>query len=192
MLFILTDLILRTILDSELLQGGIQDFGKTLSIQVVTTNLGSYHSWWLVARKVWMKSLLKKEKLGELEYTGWWYQWLGQALLIMAERSVVLAQSTHCSCAGSLQMNRPNFSHVRGERCPRSLMTSMTIGQGSDKSAEKSMERRVSWQAWTTGERGARSHNSAVTSKQKQISRAQYDARDIYEGRIYPPYGHDD
>ena len=41
MLFILTALILRTILDSELLQGGIQDFGRTLSVQAVTTNLGS-------------------------------------------------------------------------------------------------------------------------------------------------------
>ena len=38
--------------------------------------------------------LAQKEKLGELECTEWWYQWLGQALLIMAERSVVLAQST--------------------------------------------------------------------------------------------------
>ena len=33
MLFILTALILGTIFDSELLQGGIQDFGKTLSVQ---------------------------------------------------------------------------------------------------------------------------------------------------------------
>ena len=32
MLFILMALILRTIFDSELLQGGIQDFGKTLSV----------------------------------------------------------------------------------------------------------------------------------------------------------------
>ena len=31
MLFILTALIFGTILDSEFLQGGIQDFGKTLS-----------------------------------------------------------------------------------------------------------------------------------------------------------------
>ena len=52
MLLILTALILGTIFDSELLQGGIQDPRKTLSVQAVTTNLGSYHSWWLVARKV--------------------------------------------------------------------------------------------------------------------------------------------
>ena len=51
-LFILTALILRTIFDSELLQGGIQDFGKTLSAQAVTTNLGSCHPWQVVARKV--------------------------------------------------------------------------------------------------------------------------------------------
>jgi hypothetical protein len=38
MLFILRVLILRTIFDSELLQGGIQDLGKTLSVQAVTTN----------------------------------------------------------------------------------------------------------------------------------------------------------
>ena len=32
MLLILTTLILETIFDSELLQGGIQDFGKTISV----------------------------------------------------------------------------------------------------------------------------------------------------------------
>ena len=37
------------------------------------------------------EKLAQKEKLGELECTEWWYQLLGQALLIMAERSVVLA-----------------------------------------------------------------------------------------------------
>ena len=40
------------------------------------------------------EKLAQKEKLGELKCTEWWYHWLGQALLIMAERSVVLAQST--------------------------------------------------------------------------------------------------
>ena len=50
-LFILMALILETIFDSKLLQGGILDFGKTLSVQAVTTNLGSCHPWWLVARK---------------------------------------------------------------------------------------------------------------------------------------------
>ena len=43
MLFILTALILETIFDFEILHGGIQDFGKTLSVQAVTTNPGSYH-----------------------------------------------------------------------------------------------------------------------------------------------------
>ena len=38
LLLILTALILRTIFDSELLQGGMQDFGKTLNVQAVTTN----------------------------------------------------------------------------------------------------------------------------------------------------------
>jgi hypothetical protein len=34
------------------LQGGIQDFRKTLSVQVVAANPGSYHPWWVVvARK---------------------------------------------------------------------------------------------------------------------------------------------
>ena len=61
MLFILTDLILRTILDSELLQGGIQDFGKTLSVQTVVANLDSYHPWRVVARKDWVKRLLKRK-----------------------------------------------------------------------------------------------------------------------------------
>ena len=43
MLLILTALILGTIFDSELLQGGMQDSRKTLNVQAVTTNLGSCH-----------------------------------------------------------------------------------------------------------------------------------------------------
>ena len=51
MLFILTALILGTIFDSELLQGGIQDLGETLNVQAVTTNPGSCHFWsWLQRR----------------------------------------------------------------------------------------------------------------------------------------------
>ena len=42
------------------------------------------------------------------------------------------------SCMGSLRTNRPNPLCVRGERCPRPLLTSTTAGQGFDKSAEKS------------------------------------------------------
>jgi len=36
-------------------------------------------------------------------------------------------------------MNQPNFLRVRGERCPRPLLTSMSVGQVSNKSVEKSM-----------------------------------------------------
>ena len=45
MLLILTALILGTIFDSELLQGSLQDSGKTLNVQAVITNPGSYHPW---------------------------------------------------------------------------------------------------------------------------------------------------
>ena len=34
------------------------------------------------------------KKLSELKCAEWWYQWLSQALLIKAERSVVLARFT--------------------------------------------------------------------------------------------------
>jgi hypothetical protein len=52
LLHVLTTLILRTILDSELLQGGIQDFGETLGVQTVAANPDSCHPRWVVvARK---------------------------------------------------------------------------------------------------------------------------------------------
>ena len=51
MFLILMTLILGAILDSEFLQGGIQDFGKTLSVQAVTANLGSCHLWWVITRE---------------------------------------------------------------------------------------------------------------------------------------------
>ena len=38
-------LILRTISNSELLQGGMQDSRKTLNVKAVTTNIGSCHFW---------------------------------------------------------------------------------------------------------------------------------------------------
>ena len=47
----------------------------------------------VVVRKAEQKAG-SKEKLSELKCTEWWYQWLSQALLIKAERSVVLAWST--------------------------------------------------------------------------------------------------
>ena len=51
MLFILTALILGAIIDFELLQGGMQDSGKTLNVQAVGTNPGSYQLWrWLQGR----------------------------------------------------------------------------------------------------------------------------------------------
>ena len=43
MLFILAALILGMIFDPKFLNGGIQDFGKTLNVQAVTANLGSCH-----------------------------------------------------------------------------------------------------------------------------------------------------
>ena len=48
---ILMTLILVTTIDSEFLQGGIRDFGKTLSVQAVTANPGSCHPWWVVVRE---------------------------------------------------------------------------------------------------------------------------------------------
>jgi hypothetical protein len=51
-LHVLMVLILRTLLNAEFLQGGIQDFGRTLSIQAVAANPNSCHPWWVVvARK---------------------------------------------------------------------------------------------------------------------------------------------
>ena len=47
----------------------------------------------VVARKAERKAG-SKEKLSKLKYAKWWYQWLSQALLIKAERSVVLARFT--------------------------------------------------------------------------------------------------
>ena len=48
------------------------------------------------------------------------------------------------ACAGSLTNESTKFLRVRGERCPRPLLTSTTAGQGSDKSAEKGTGRRGS------------------------------------------------
>ena len=52
------------------------------------------------------------------------------------------------------------------------------------------MEGRESWQAWTTGERKARSHSSIVIPNQGPVSHAQYDTRDTYVWRTYKQYGH--
>ena len=62
MFLILTTLILGAILDSEFLQGGIQDFGKTLSVQAIVANPGSCHPWWMmVTRKARARSLFGKK-----------------------------------------------------------------------------------------------------------------------------------
>jgi hypothetical protein len=51
MLHVLTTLILRTLPNIEFLQGGIQDFGKTLGVQAVAANSNSYHPWWVVVTR---------------------------------------------------------------------------------------------------------------------------------------------
>jgi hypothetical protein len=51
MLHVLTTLILRTLPNTEFLQGGIQDFGKTLGVQAVAANPNSYHPWWVVVTR---------------------------------------------------------------------------------------------------------------------------------------------
>jgi hypothetical protein len=53
MLHVLTALILVMLPNTEFLQGGIQDFGKTLGVQAVAANPDSCHPWWVVVtRKV--------------------------------------------------------------------------------------------------------------------------------------------
>ena len=71
----------------------MQDSRKTLNVQAVTTNPGSCHFLAVVVRKAERKAGSKK-KLSELKCAEWWYQWLSQALLIKAERSVVLMRFT--------------------------------------------------------------------------------------------------
>ena len=62
MFLILTTLILEVILNSKFLQGGIQDFRKTLSVQAIAANLGSNHPWWMVVtRKDRARSLLERK-----------------------------------------------------------------------------------------------------------------------------------
>ena len=62
MFLILMTLILGAILDFEFLQGGIQNFRKTLSVQAVATNPGSCHPWWVVVtRKDRARSLLQRK-----------------------------------------------------------------------------------------------------------------------------------
>jgi hypothetical protein len=62
MLHVVTALRLGTILNSELLQGGIQDFGKTLSVQAIAANLDSYHPWWVVVARKARREAGSREK----------------------------------------------------------------------------------------------------------------------------------
>jgi hypothetical protein len=50
MLHVLTTHILGTLPNAESLQGGIQDFGKTLGVQAVAANPNSCHPWWVVVQ----------------------------------------------------------------------------------------------------------------------------------------------
>jgi hypothetical protein len=50
MLHLLTALILGALPNAELLQGGIQYFGKTLGVQAVAANPDSCHPWWVVVQ----------------------------------------------------------------------------------------------------------------------------------------------
>ena len=77
-----------------------------------------------------------KEKLSELKCDEWWYQWPRQALLIKAERSVVLAWFTRVLARDHYE-RIDQISPVRGERRVVPLLSSTTVGQGSNKSAEK-------------------------------------------------------
>ena len=77
---------------------------------------------------------------------------------------------------------------VRVERRAMPLLTSTTVGQRSDKSAERGMGRRGSRPAWTTGERETRSHSADLTLEQERVIRAQYDTRDTYGWRTCKQY----
>jgi hypothetical protein len=65
-------LILRTLPNAKFLQGGIQDFGKTLGVQAVAANPNSRHPWWVVDgdyKEGLSDMLLKGKELGELGCT---------------------------------------------------------------------------------------------------------------------------
>jgi hypothetical protein len=56
------------------LQGGIQDFRKTLGVQAVATNPNSCHPWWVVSgghKEGLSVNLLKGKGLSELGCTEW-------------------------------------------------------------------------------------------------------------------------
>jgi hypothetical protein len=56
--------------NTEFLQGGIQDFRKTLGVQAVAANPNSCHPWWVVvARKARRGVGFKGKWLSELGFT---------------------------------------------------------------------------------------------------------------------------
>jgi hypothetical protein len=72
MLHVLTVLILGTLLNAEFLQGGIQDFGKTLGVQAIAANPNSFHPWWVVNggyKEGLSENLLKGKGISELGCT---------------------------------------------------------------------------------------------------------------------------
>jgi hypothetical protein len=73
MLHILTALILGTLSNAKFLQGGIQDFRKTLGVQAVAANPDSCHPWSMVVygdyKEGLSEMLLKGKGLSELGCT---------------------------------------------------------------------------------------------------------------------------
>jgi hypothetical protein len=80
------------------LQGGIQDFRKTLSVQVVAANPGSYHPWWVVVARKTPNDGSKR---------------LGLSFFKKAARPVVLSQSTLEPCTGASKSNSNIFTCTR-------------------------------------------------------------------------------
>ena len=61
-------------------------------------------------------------------------------------------------------------------------------GKGRTRAQKRGTGRHGSWQTWTTGERGARSHSAEITPEQERVSCAQYDTGDTYRWRICKQY----
>ena len=96
---------------------------------------------------------------------------------------MVLAWSTRVPVQGHYEWI-DQISLVRGERRAMPLLTSTTVGQGSDKSTEKGYEETWVMIGVKHGERGARKHSVDLTLEQERVIRAQYDTRDTYGWRI--------
>jgi hypothetical protein len=61
-LYVLTALILGTLPNTESLQGGIQEFGKTLGTQAITANPNSCHPWWVVVTRKACREVGSRER----------------------------------------------------------------------------------------------------------------------------------